>query len=151
DVDLKNRHMTVAASSAKGKRPIGIPLSRGAVAVLRGQRGKHDEYVFPDQRGRAPVTSIKTTWLKACKRAGLEGLRFHDLRHTWASRKVAEGVPLGVVKDLGAWSSLAMVERYTHLRRDDLAAWVDHAKRTKKGTGGKKKAGKRRTTRASAA
>lgn len=125
NVDLPGKHLNIKASSSKSAKPIGIPLSGRAVEILEAQQGKHEEYVFTDQRGRAPLGSIKTAWLRALSRAGLSGLRFHDLRHTWASRAVARGVPLGVVKDLGGWQSLAMVERYSHLRRDDLAQWVD--------------------------
>jgi integrase len=44
-----------------------------------------------------------------------EGFRFHDLRHTFASRLAMEGVDLLTIKELGGWKSLAMVQRYARL------------------------------------
>ncbi len=41
--------------------------------------------------------------------------RFHDLRHTFASRLAMEGVDLLTIKELGGWKSLSMVQRYAHL------------------------------------
>jgi len=41
--------------------------------------------------------------------------RFHDLRHTFASRLAMEGVDLLTIKDLGGWKTLSMVQRYAHL------------------------------------
>lgn len=60
------------------------------------------------------------------QRAGLEGFRWHDLRHTWASWHVQAGTPLAVLKELGGWSTLDMVMRYAHLAPEHLA---EHAER----------------------
>jgi integrase len=53
-------------------------------------------------------------------------VRWHDLRHTWASWHVQAGTPLAVLKELGGWASLDMVLRYAHLAPGHLA---DHAER----------------------
>jgi integrase len=55
------------------------------------------------------------------KRAGIEDFRWHDLRHTWASRLVQHGTPLYVVQEMGAWESEGMVQRYAHLVPAHLA------------------------------
>lgn len=47
---------------------------------------------------------------------GLTGVNVHSLRHTWASRMVEAGADLILLKELGGWSSLAMVTRYAHHR-----------------------------------
>ncbi|MEM7559415.1 MAG: site-specific integrase [Planctomycetota bacterium] len=118
-------HLFVPATQSKSGRPVGIPLSTRAADIIRQQQGKHPEFVFA-YKGRAPVTTIKTAWLRAVRDAGLDGVRFHDLRHSWASRQVAKGIPLAVIAELGGWRSTEMLERrYSHLRRDDLAAYVD--------------------------
>jgi integrase len=124
-VDLKRRHAFVTSSTSKSKRPIALPLNSAAVAVLRWQKSKHPVYVFTDQLGRAPVGSVKTAWLKAVKRAGLEGFRWHDLRHTWASWHTMAGTPPIALKELGGWASLVMVERYSHLSAGHLAKWAE--------------------------
>jgi len=54
-----------------------------------------------------------------------ENLRFHDLRHTWASWLVQAGVPLSVLQEMGGWESIEMVLQYVHLAPDHLA---EHAK-----------------------
>lgn len=127
-VDMGAARLRVQARDAKAGKGIGIPLSKDALKVLRRQSGIHPGYVFADHQGRAPLTSIKTCWLKATKRAGLEGFRFHDLRHTWAAWHVLAGTPPIILKELGGWSSLVMVERYGHLNPGHLADWADNSR-----------------------
>jgi integrase len=125
EVDLERRHAYVRTSTSKSKKPIPIPLNESALAVLHDQVGKHEIYVFTDHRGRAPIGSIKTAWGKARKRAGLDGLKWHELRHTWASWHTINGTPPIALKELGGWASLAMVERYSHLSSRHLTQWVE--------------------------
>lgn len=132
-VDLERGVVTVPSGETKNRRAIPVPLSEGAKAVLRGL-GERDGYVFRDQLGRAPIRSCKTAWKKACKRAGLEGFKFHDLRHTWAAWHTLNGTPPIILKELGGWSSLAMVERYSALNPGHLSEWADNISRTKNGT-----------------
>ena len=136
-VDVKRQHAYISSATSKSKKPIALPLSDVALAVLKAQKGAHAEYVFIDHKGRAPIGSAKTAWLKATKRAGLEGFRWHDMRHTWASWHTQDGTPPIVLKELGGWASLDMVERYSHLSTPHLAKWVKSTKQgTKTGTGG---------------
>jgi integrase len=79
---LERAHAWIPAQSTKGGRAIGFALSADAVTVLKGiTRAEEHERVFLYE-GR-PVTNAygKAAWRKTCKRAGLAGLRFHDLRH----------------------------------------------------------------------
>jgi integrase len=68
-------------------------------------------------RGR-PIKRAQNAFVKARTKAGLEGFRFHDLRHTFASRLVQCGVPLYDVMALMGHKSIAMVQRYAHLAPD---------------------------------
>lgn len=68
----------------------------------------------------------KTSWLSACRRAGIEDFRFHDLRHTWASWLIQSGVPLSVLQEMGGWESIEMVRRYAHLAPNHL---TEHARK----------------------
>lgn len=134
-VDLELRVFWVHAGEFKGKRSVGFPLSEDAIRVLEGQQGKHSEYVFPDHRGRAPVRSIKTCWHKATGRAGLAGLRFHDLRHTFAAWHKLAGTPPAALKELGGWSDIRMTDKYGHINPTDYVQYVDNRRaRTKSGT-----------------
>lgn len=127
NVDMGQKLLRVLAGESKSNRSLGLPISPAAARVLARQAGKHGEYVFTDHKGRAPIRSIKTCWAKAIKRAGLQGLRFHDLRHTWAAWHTLQGTPPIVLKELGGWSSLSMVERYAHLNPGHLSAWANNA------------------------
>ncbi|MCB1768594.1 MAG: tyrosine-type recombinase/integrase [Candidatus Competibacteraceae bacterium] len=82
--------------------------------VLNACRGQHSEAVFTVE-GRLYHWLDHRTWRAVCAKAGLPGVRFHDLRHTWASWLAQAGVDPQHLKTLGGWSTLAMVERYSHL------------------------------------
>ncbi len=67
-----------------------------------------------------------TAWKTGLRRAGIENFRFHDLRHTWASWLVQEGVPLSALQEMGGWESIEMVRRYAHLAPSHL---TEHAQK----------------------
>ena len=64
------------------------------------------------------IKDVKTSFGRACKRAEIEDFRFHDLRHTFASRLVQQGVSLYEVMHLTGHKSFEMVQRYAHLAPD---------------------------------
>ncbi len=64
-------------------------------------------------RGK-PLKHIRTAFKNACNRAGIKNLRFHDLRHTFATRLVLAGVDLASVSKLLGHSSIQMTMRYAH-------------------------------------
>lgn len=67
-------------------------------------------------RGRETGGHIRTAWKGAIRRGGLDpALRPHDLRHTWASWHYALYRDLLLLKQTGGWSSVELVERYSHL------------------------------------
>jgi len=70
------------------------------------------EFVFTYQ-GK-PLKSVRTAFANSCKRAGIKNLRFHDLRHTFATRLVLAGVDLATVSKLLGHSSIQMTMRYAH-------------------------------------
>jgi site-specific recombinase XerD len=57
--------------------------------------------------------------------ARLEGVSWHGLRHTWASRLTMKGVDPRTLQTLGGWRSLVIVERYSHLSPDHLRRAVE--------------------------
>jgi integrase len=128
-VDLERAHCWIPAQSTRGGRPIGVALLADAVQVLRrvARVDGQDRVVLYEG---VPLRQSfgKRTWRKACKKAGLEGLRFHDLRHTWASWLMQAGVPAYAIQGLGGWASPTMVERYAHLSPDHLKQYAALAK-----------------------
>lgn len=125
-VDLARKIAWVYAEDAKGGETFSVPLNADALAVLRAQRGGHKRWVFTYQRAvmTRPGADV---WRAACKKAGLKNFRWHDLRHTWASWHVQNGTPLLVLKDLGHWKSIAMVQRYAHLAPSHLSAYASNS------------------------
>jgi len=125
NVDLAGRLARVWGDQAKGGALIPVPLNDGAVSVLRGCLGQDPTHVFTYPKigkgglvlWRRPITkrSNNTAWCKARERAGLPGLRFHDLRHTWATWHAQAGTPELVLQKLGGWQDLRMISAYTHL------------------------------------
>ncbi|AOV17847.1 integrase [Acidihalobacter aeolianus] len=124
-VDLDRR--VVRLTETKNGSARTVPLSRAAVDVLREalasplRRGT--SLVFPgDPRKdgtRRPYT-INRVWRFALARAGIVGLRFHDLRHEAVSRLVERGLSDQEVAAISGHKSMQMLRRYTHLRAEDL-------------------------------
>ena len=52
-------------------------------------------------------------------------IRWHDLRHTWASWHVQQGTPLAVLQELGGWESSEMVRRYAHFGKEHTALYAN--------------------------
>jgi len=132
EVSLERGVITLSGERTKTERSRSIPLNQDAREVLKGAEQKRVEkcdLVFHHRRGRAPRAygSIKTSWKSACKRAGLTNLRFHDLRHCFASALVMRGAPLLAVKELLGHATLAMTARYSHLAPEALQAAVNMA------------------------
>ncbi len=125
-VDLRRRLAWIPGRQAKGGKPISVPLSSAALDVLRARPRPREGYVFT-YKG-APIASPKTAWRKAVVRAGVAPLRWHDLRHTWASWHAMRGTPLDVLQTLGAWRSRDMVQRYAHLAPSYVAKFADNSR-----------------------
>lgn len=125
-VDMKRKVAWINADEMKGGENHPVPLSAEAVAVLEAQQGNDDVYVFT-YRG-APIKSPKTAFNRARREAGLDGFRFHDIRHSWASWHVMSGTPLEVLQKLGGWKESKMVQRYAHLDPGFVAQFADNAK-----------------------
>ncbi|MGE0367319.1 MAG: site-specific integrase [Candidatus Dadabacteria bacterium] len=71
------------------------------------------DYVFVDARGDN-IKTVRTAFEAACRRAGLGGLRFHDLRHTAATRMVESGANIVAISKILGHSDIKTTMRYTH-------------------------------------
>lgn len=95
-----------------------VPLndvSRGLlIKLLASCQGEGYEYLFTNPVTKTRYTTIKTAWNTACRKAGISGLRFHDLRHTFGTRAADAGIPLNAIRDVMGHKSTAMTERYAH-------------------------------------
>jgi integrase len=129
-VDLPQRNAWVTAAGAKSKRARAVPLNIDALAVLERRLGFHDKLVFSRQaRGGRAVAQISQLgsrmFQRACKANGVDDFHFHDLRHSWASWHVQAGTPLMVLKVLGGWERIEMVQKYAHLAPTHLSSHAE--------------------------
>ncbi len=110
-----------------------IPLNEGALNVLKDRskiRTLGSELVFlTSNRTKYLARNVFEAFKIACKKAEIENLRFHDLRHTFATRLVQDGVDLYTVQRLGRWRSLSMVMRYAHHNAESLRSGMEAVNR----------------------
>ncbi|MGK5089788.1 site-specific integrase [Bdellovibrionota bacterium FG-2] len=124
--DLSNPVLTVRGSITKNGRTKTMPLNARAVEVLRSWANgslQRDGLIFPGKNGK-PFDTLKTAWNKIIEDAKLVDFRWHDLRHTFASRLVLAGVDLNTVRDLLGHKDIKMTLRYAHLSPKKLAEAV---------------------------
>jgi len=119
-VDLQHRKAVFPHEVMKNGLPFSCPLNETAINVIKRWTGKHEVLVF-SQRGRRVTGVPSRMWADALEKAGLVDVRWHDLRHTWASLMRQSGVSLSDLRELGGWESHQMVDRYAHLNVEHLA------------------------------
>ena len=115
----------------KSGRPLNVPLTPQAVCILLSLKERLPlllesvpkegaEWVFTNPKTNRPFVSIFNAWNTARNKAGLSGLRIHDLRHSFASALVNHGVPIYDVQKLLGHQSIKTTERYSHLSPERL-------------------------------
>jgi integrase len=88
---------------------------RGLLGELVALAHKRDEaYLFTNPKTGTRFRDIKTAWHTACRRAGIENLRIHDLRHTFGTRAADAGVPLVAISKVMGHASIQTTMRYAH-------------------------------------
>ena len=92
-----------------------IPLSSKAVILLQSIPRRVDGKVWG-----LPASSISHRFLRACREAGIDDFRFHDLRHEATSRLFERGLNQMEVVSITGHRDLRMLKRYTHLRPETL-------------------------------
>jgi integrase len=121
DVDQNARRLYVRTSKTGEGR--GVPLNEAALSALAALP-VGPGLVFPGRGGRPLANGYRKSFEAALARIGLVDVRFHDLRHTFASHMVGAGVPLGTVAQLMGHTTTAMTMRYAHLAPDVADAAV---------------------------
>lgn len=128
-VDMARQCCYVPSPQSKTEEP--IPLNADAMAVLERWAGRHPKYVFCcTVKGKvvAPIYQVTTkTWREAAKAAGLQGVTFHSMRHSWASWQTQAGTPPRQLQELGGWKDLQMPMRYSHLNPGHLEQYADRS------------------------
>ena len=103
-----------------------IPLGQPAISVLKSTpRVVGNPYVCPGRKPRGHLVGLQKTWVRIRTRAGLEELRLHDLRHSFASVGAAAGLGLPIIGKLLGHTKSTTTERYAHLDTSPLRVAAD--------------------------
>lgn len=136
DIDWGGRQLTVRG---KGDKTASIPLTRGMRELLFPLQGQHETKVFTYEcmksRGdrkkgdRRPITyeGLKTTWRRSIAKTGVTNFRFHDNRHTAATRLLRSGANLKQVQHLLRHEDIATTTKYAHVTNEDLRSAMEAA------------------------
>jgi integrase len=103
--------------------PKVVHLNAPALQVLQDiKRKEGSPWVIPGRKLGEHLVDVKGPWRRIRKKAGLEGLRIHDLRHSFASVGAAGGVPLQMIGLMLGHAQASTTERYSHLAPDPVKA-----------------------------
>lgn len=112
-IDMDTRVIYLDPQQQKSKRYSTVPINDTAAAAI--------ESLGPEL---FPIASVKRSFRTACRRAGLEGIRIHDLRHTCAAWLVQAGVPIRTVAEIMRHTDIKTTMLYAHLSPDNARAGV---------------------------
>jgi integrase len=122
-VDLE-RGMIFLPDSKTGRKP--IYLSAAAAAILSAlPRIDGNPYVIPGEKTGQPRADLKRPWDAICEAAGLDGVRLHDLRHSFASVGAGASLGLPIIGKLLGHSQPSTTQRYAHLDADPMRRAVE--------------------------
>lgn len=127
DIDEHKRIWVVPVSKNGRSREIFLSAeSLDTLATVRresvalGTAHLADGYVFTNPRTKTKYDSFYAAWYKVVRSEGLEDVRIHDLRHTYASILINNEVSIYEVQRLLGHSNVTMTQRYAHLLRSKL-------------------------------
>ena len=99
-------------------------VAREALLSVKRDQKVLSPYVFCSPTGK-PLHNFERDWKPALQAAKIPDFRFHDLRHTFASRLAMAGVDLYTLQRAGGWKTQVMVQRYAHLSPEYIRAAVE--------------------------
>ena len=118
EVDLKARELRLPDSKTGAKV---VPFGKTAAAVLKGIEKLDDNpHVITGRNPASHLTDLQHPWRRIRLKAGLDGVRIHDLRHSYASGALALGEGLPMIGKLLGHTQVQTTARYAHLARDSL-------------------------------
>jgi integrase len=125
DVDFATGTLHIPQDKAGSGRWVIInSVARQALLTIKREQTVMSPWGFCSPQGRF-LHNLERYWRPFLKAASISDFRFHDLRHTFASRLAMDGVDLYTVQRAGGWKTHVMVQRYAHLSPDHMRAAVE--------------------------
>lgn len=123
-IDFERRQIKIVQTKSGKHRviPVNDVLFQELMKIKKANQ--IGEYVFSNPKTGLPYIEVKKSFKNACRKAGIEDLRFHDLRHTFATRLIASGVDIVTIRDLLGHFSVRITQRYTHSNQNQMRAAV---------------------------
>ena len=119
-VDLDAGELRLPDSKSGGR---AVPLAPSAVRLLTSlPRDDDNPWVIAGRKPGTHLTDLQHPWRRIRERAGLDDVRIHDLRHSFASRALALGEGLPMIGKLLGHTQVQTTARYAHLARDTVKA-----------------------------
>jgi integrase len=126
DIRLAAGTWTKPGSTTKQRTDHAVPLSAPAKQLLARLRQRtNSPWVFPADSAPGHRVAIQKNWLAICKAAKINGLRIHDLRHSFASQLVSSGASLPLIGSLLGHANPITTARYSHLYDSPQRAAVE--------------------------
>jgi integrase len=128
----------------KGGKRVSVPITLEIADILRPLRGHHPEFVFTfiaersncgricGQRYPLTYAGVQSAWRRLKSRSGVEGLRFHDLRHDFATKLLRETGNLRLVQKALGHASIKTTTRYAHVLDSEVADAMERMSRNRK-------------------
>jgi site-specific recombinase XerD len=120
----------------KNGKSRSVLLNAKAKEVIAGLRERKEQmpltrdsrYLFPSRDGsrKKHIIDLRVPFEKVCEAADIEGLRIHDLRHSFATIAIMSGATLYDVQKLLGHANIAMTQRYAHMVDDNLQRATDN-------------------------
>jgi integrase len=118
------RHMIHLPESKTGKKTIYLSAAAEAILVSL-KRVEGNAYVFPGDIDGQPRADLNKPWRAVRRVAGLDGVRIHDLRHSFASFGAGKSLGLPIIGKLLGHTQAATTHRYAHLDADPMRKAVE--------------------------
>jgi len=125
--------MIVHIDGEKGDEHREVPLNSTSNRIFQelitAARAKGYTHIFTNPQTGRPYNYLHHGWKTACKLAGIQNLRIHDLRHTFGTRAADDGAPLNAIQAVMGHKSISTTMKYTHATDEGMRRAVRAAER----------------------